>query len=81
MNIFNSSGNSGILICLSLLLLISGVILLYCIRRFNVLENAIIEQGKVLQTYICQNHNFSTNNTQLANTDVTDCSYSTNSIK
>ena len=52
MSIFSPASAPGILICLSLLLLISGAILLYTIRRFTVLENAIVEQGRVLQSYI-----------------------------
>ena len=43
---------SGFIISLALTLLISGAIMFYCLRRFNVLENSILEQGRVLQSFI-----------------------------
>jgi hypothetical protein len=43
---------SGFIISLALTLLISGAIMFYCLRRFNALENSIIEQGRVLQSFI-----------------------------
>jgi len=63
MSVFSPASTPGILICLSLLLLISGAILLYTIRRFNVLENAVVEQGRVLQSYISQMHGCESQNT------------------
>lgn len=43
---------SGFIISLALTLLISGAIMFYCLKRFNVLENSMIEQSKVLQSFI-----------------------------
>ena len=43
-------------------LLVSGAIMFYCLRRFKMLENSIIEQGKVLQSFIKSQDN----NTELA---------------
>jgi len=43
---------SGFIISLALTLLISGAIMFYCLKRFNVLENSIMEQGRVLQSFI-----------------------------
>ena len=43
---------SGFIISLALTLLISGAIMFYCLKRFNVLENSILEQGRVLQSFI-----------------------------
>ena len=48
----NGLGRISFIISLSLTLLISGVILFYCINRFKHLETNIIEQGKILQSFI-----------------------------
>ena len=42
----------GFIISLALILLVSGAIMFYCLRRFSILENSIIDQGKVLQSFI-----------------------------
>ena len=51
MNLFGLEGSSFI-ISLGLTLLVAGIIMFYCLRRFNILENSIIEQGRILQTFI-----------------------------
>jgi hypothetical protein len=43
---------SGFIISLGLILLMSGAIMFYCIGRFRALENSIISQGRILQTFI-----------------------------
>jgi len=43
---------SGFIISLALTLLISGAIMFYCLKRFNVLESSIMDQGRVLQSFI-----------------------------
>ena len=48
----NGLGRISFILSLSLTLLISGVILFYCINRFKHLETNIIEQGKILQSFI-----------------------------
>jgi cobalamin biosynthesis protein CobT len=48
----NGLGRISFIISLSLTLLISGVILFYCVNRFKHLETNIIEQGKILQSFI-----------------------------
>ena len=40
------------IITLGIILFVNGAIMLYCYRRLNLLENSIIEHGKVLQTFI-----------------------------
>ena len=56
MNIFALDG-IGLLLTLAMSLLVSGVIMFYCLRRFKMLENSIVEQGKVLQSFILKNQN------------------------
>lgn len=51
MNLFGLEGSSFI-ISLGLILLVAGIIMFYCLRRFNLLETSIIEQGRILQTFI-----------------------------
>ena len=50
-------GRISFIISLSLTLLISGVILFYCVNRFKHLESNIIEQGKILQSFIISAEN------------------------
>jgi hypothetical protein len=49
--------DTGFIITLGLLLLISGAVMLYCYRRLNVLENSVIEHGKILQNFIMNYNN------------------------
>tara|TARA_A100001011_G_C14317607_1_gene848738 strand:- start:5283 stop:5897 length:615 start_codon:yes stop_codon:yes gene_type:complete len=56
MNIFGLDG-IGLLLTLAMSLLVSGVIMFYCLRRFKMLENSLVEQGKVLQSFIMKNQN------------------------
>ena len=44
--------DTGFIITLGLLLLVSGAVMLYCYRRLNILENSLIEHGKILQNFI-----------------------------
>jgi hypothetical protein len=48
--------DTGFIITLGLLLLVSGAIMLYCYRRLNILEDSVIQHGKILQNFI-MNHN------------------------
>lgn len=56
--------DTGFIIILAILLLISGGIMFYCYRRLNLLEESIINQGKILQNLIInlQNNNLNSNN-------------------
>jgi hypothetical protein len=65
MNLFGLEG-VGFIISLAMTLLVSGAIMFYCLRRFKILENSILEQGKVLQTFIIKQQNDS--NSSLAST-------------
>tara|TARA_R110002074_G_scaffold401196_1_gene598515 strand:- start:64 stop:813 length:750 start_codon:yes stop_codon:yes gene_type:complete len=55
--------DTGFIIILAILLLISGGIMFYCYRRLNLLEESIINQGKILQNLIInlQNNNINSN--------------------
>ena len=48
--------DTGFIITLALIIFICGSISLYFYKRLSILENSIIEQGKVLQAFI-QNYN------------------------
>ena len=47
----------GFILTLGILILVSGAIMLYCYRRLNLLENSIIEHGKILQNFIINYNN------------------------
>jgi hypothetical protein len=49
--------DTGFIITLGLLLLISGAVMLYCYRRLNMLENSVIDHGKILQNFIMNYNN------------------------
>ena len=49
--------DTGFIITLGLLILISGAVMLYCYRRLNILENSVIEHGKILQNFIMNYNN------------------------
>ena len=49
--------DTGFIITLGLLLLVSGAVMLYCYRRLNILENSLIEHGKILQNFIVNYNN------------------------
>ena len=46
---------SGFIIAVALTLLVSGAIMFYCLKRFSVLESAVTDQGKILQSFIQNN--------------------------
>ena len=58
--------DSGFLLTLGLILLISGGIMLYCYRRLNLLERSVIEHGKILQNFII-NYNIQMQGLSLVN--------------
>ena len=60
--------NTGFIITLAVIIFISGCIGVYFYKRLTILENSIIEQGKVLQAFI-ENYNshLSKNNTYDSN--------------
>ena len=58
--------DSGFLLTLGLVLLVSGGIMLYCYRRLNLLEKSLIEHGKILQNFII-NYNMQMQHFSLVN--------------
>lgn len=56
MYLFGLEG-SGFIISLALTLLISGAIMFYCLKRFSIIENSIVEQGRILQSFIIRSQN------------------------
>ena len=58
--------DTGFIIILAILLIISGGIMFYCYRRLNLLEDSIINQGRILQNLIVnlQNNNYSNTNNE-----------------
>ena len=65
MNIFGLEG-IGYIISLAMTLLISGVIMFYCLRRFKILENNLVEQGNILKTFIMRHESEVSNSIDLA---------------
>tara|TARA_B100001175_G_scaffold316091_1_gene329134 strand:+ start:7213 stop:7959 length:747 start_codon:yes stop_codon:yes gene_type:complete len=59
--------DTGFMITLGLLILVSGGIMLYSYRRLNLLENSIIEHGKILQNFIVNYNNQILVNQQVLN--------------
>ena len=53
--------DTGFIIILAILLLISGGIMFYCYRRLNLLEESMINQGKILQNLISNLQNYNNN--------------------
>lgn len=70
--------DTGFIITLGILILVCGAVMLYCYRRLNLLENSVIEHGKILQSFIANynnqllmnhmNNNVGTNNNHVMNT-------------
>ena len=51
MYLFGLEG-SGFIISLGLTLLISGAIMFYILKRFQIVENSLINNAKILQSFI-----------------------------
>ena len=51
MNLFGLEG-SGFIISLGITLLLSGLIMYYCVQRINSLEQSLVKQGEIIQTFI-----------------------------
>lgn len=49
--------DTGFIITLGILILVCGAVMLYCYRRLNLLENSVIEHGKILQSFIANYNN------------------------
>jgi len=55
--------DNGFIIILAVILLLCGSIMLYCYRRLNILENSVIEHGRILQSFIINSQNIVVNPT------------------
>ena len=51
MNLFGLEG-SGFIISLGITLLLSGLIMYYCVQRINSLETSLIKQSEIMQSFI-----------------------------
>ena len=56
MNLFGLEG-SGFIISLGITLLLSGLIMYYCVQRMNQLSNSLVKQGEIIQTFIYKLNN------------------------
>lgn len=56
MNLFGLEG-SGFIISLGITLLLSGLIMYYCVQRINSLEMSLIKQGELMQSFIFKINN------------------------
>lgn len=64
MNLFGLEG-SGFIISLGIILLLSGLIMYYCVQRINSLEQSLVKQGEIIQTFI-----YKLNNLELQNNSI-----------
>lgn len=64
MNLFGLEG-SGFIISLGITLLLSGLIMYYCVQRINSLEQSLVKQGEIIQTFI-----YKLNNLELQNNSI-----------
>ena len=62
MNMLINFIDTGFIITLGILILVTGAVMLYCYRRLNLLENSVIEHGKILQNFIMNYNNNQMNN-------------------
>ena len=62
MNMLINFIDTGFIITLGILILVTGAVMLYCYRRLNLLENSVIEHGKILQNFIINYNNNQVNN-------------------
>ena len=51
MNLFRLGGN-GFIITLGAMLILSGAIMFYCVKRFSILEHSVCEQSKIIQSLL-----------------------------
>ena len=64
MNLFGLEG-SGFIISLGITLLLFGLIMYYCVQRINSLEQSLVKQGEIIQTFI-----YKLNNLELQNNSI-----------
>ena len=64
MNLFGLEG-SGFIISLGITLVLSGLIMYYCVQRINSLEHSLLKQGEIIQTFI-----YKLNNLELQNNSI-----------
>lgn len=73
MNMLINFIDTGFIITLGILILVTGAVMLYCYRRLNLLENSVIEHGKILQNFI-MNYNNNQMNNQMNNIGISNFS-------
>ena len=71
MNMLINFIDTGFIITLGILILVTGAVMLYCYRRLNLLENSVIEHGKILQNFIMNYNNNQINNIGIPNFSLT----------
>ena len=64
MNLFGLEG-SGFIISLGITLLLSGLIMYYCVQRINSLEQSLVKQGEIIQTFIYKLNNLELQNNSM----------------
>ena len=71
MNLFGLE-NSSFLLSLGISILVSAAVMYYCLGKFSVLENSIIEQGKVIQSFIMRMNTMTISGNSMANEQATE---------
>lgn len=64
MNLFGLEG-SRFIISLGITLLLSGLIMYYCVQRINSLEQSLVKQGEIIQTFIYKLNNLELQNNSM----------------
>lgn len=78
MNLFGLEG-SGFIISLGITLLLSGLIMYYCVQRINSLEQSLVKQGEIIQTFIYKLNNLELENNSIPHQSNLENNFNTNS--
>ena len=80
MNLFGLEG-SGFIISLGITLLLSGLIMYYCVQRINSLEQSLVKQGEIIQTFIYKLNNLELQNNSIPHQSNLETNTNTNNNK
>ena len=78
MNLFGLEG-SRFIISLGITLLLSGLIMYYCVQRINSLEQSLVKQGEIIQTFIYKLNNLELQNNSIPHQSNLENNFNTNS--
>jgi len=76
MNLFGLEG-SGFIISLGITLLLSGLIMYYSLQRINLLDQSLVKQGEIIQTFIYKLNNLELQNNSIPHQSNLETTYNT----